>query len=59
MPEKDMTKERAIEKLKNEQANGKTECAHINADNVLCELLTALGYSDVVEEYEKVDKWYS
>jgi hypothetical protein len=30
---------------------------HIVADRCLCELLTALGYGEVVELYEKVEKW--
>lgn len=54
-----MTREDAIEKLKVEQANGDLEMAHGNADDVLCALLVALGYGDVVEEWEKVDKWYA
>ena len=54
-----MTKEQAIEELKTEQANGDTECAHSNADDILCKLLTALGHADVVAEYEKVNKWYA
>ncbi len=36
-----------------------TERGHVEADNILCELLKELGYSDVVEEFEKIDKWYS
>jgi hypothetical protein len=36
-----------------------TECAHGEADNILCELLTRLGYNDVVTAYEAVDKWYA
>lgn len=54
-----MTREDAIKKLKMEQSNGDTEMAHSNADDVLCELLRSLGYSDVVDEYEKVDKWFA
>ena len=54
-----MTKEQAIEELKKAQANGDTECAHGHADDILCKLLAALGYADVVSEYEKVDKWYA
>lgn len=54
-----MTREEAIEKLKAEQKNGDTECAHGNADGILCALLTSLGYGDVVKEYEEVDKWYA
>jgi hypothetical protein len=54
-----MTKEQAIEKLKKQQKSKDTESAHGNSDDVLCELLEHLGYADVVEEYNKVDKWYS
>lgn len=35
------------------------EDAHIEADNVLCDLLKELGYKPIVEEYDKVSKLYS
>lgn len=35
------------------------EAAHQDADDVLCDLLTALGFADVVEEWRKVPKWYA
>lgn len=54
-----MTKEEAIEELKKAQVNHDTEIAHVEADDVLCQLLTALGCADVVKEYEKVGKWYA
>ena len=54
-----MTREQAIEKLKELQGSDDTEIAHIDADDVLCKLLKALGFSDVVAEYEKIDKWYA
>jgi hypothetical protein len=54
-----MDREIAINLLRMEQKNGDTEMAHHNADGVLCELLKALGYSDVVEEWAKVEKWYA
>jgi hypothetical protein len=54
-----MTREEAIEKLKECQKSGDTEAAHSEADDVLCQLLNALGYAIVVKEYEKIDKWYA
>lgn len=54
-----MTREEAIEKLKVLQNSGDTVAAHSDADDVLCDLLTALGYGDVVVEWGKVDKWYA
>ena len=54
-----MDKETAIKRLKKLQDSGDTEAAHAGADETLCELLSELGYSDVVAEYHKVDKWYA
>lgn len=54
-----MTREQAIKRLRKEQKSNDTEAAHCEADDILCELLTALGYQDVVEEFKKVRKWYA
>ena len=56
-----MTKDQAIEALKAIKANNGTdfEMAHVEADKLLCELLTALGYGDVVTEYNTIGKWYA
>lgn len=54
-----MTREEAIMKLRQCQSNFDTEIAHIDADGVLTDLLTALGYQDVVAEWERIDKWYA
>ena len=39
--------------------NGDTEVAHLDADNILCDVLTQLGYKELVDLYEKVKKWYA
>ena len=49
----------ALEKLRQAQENDDTEAAHGEADDALCELLTALGYAEVVAAWEKVDRWYA
>lgn len=54
-----MTREDAIRMLRVEQKSGDIEAAHSNADDIICLLLEELGYSDVVEEYHKIDKWYA
>jgi hypothetical protein len=55
-----MTKEEAIEALKACQASGDAEGAHSAADEVLCRFLRALGYEDVVKEWEAISpKWYA
>jgi len=48
-----------IAELKVIQSNGDTEVVHDEADSVLCNLLIDLGYQDVVDEWEKIDKWYA
>ena len=48
-----------IARLRDMQKIFDEEQAHINADNVLCDLLTELGYEDVVHEYNKIEKWYA
>lgn len=35
------------------------EFAHMKADKILCDLLVELGYEKIVDEYNKVEKWYS
>lgn len=50
----------AIKELKLLQCDsGDIELEHIEADKILCKLLIDLGFSEVVEEYEKIDKWYA
>ena len=53
-----MTREEAIAALKKEQGSDDIEGSHINADKVLCDLLISLGYGDVVDEFDKIEKWY-
>ena len=36
-----------------------TECAHGEADDILCDFLISLGYGDLVKVYHEVDKWYA
>lgn len=52
------TREDALKELQDAN-NFDTECAHVMADNVLCKLLVSLGYSDVVEAWENINKWYA
>lgn len=58
-PDEQALREKAIADIKVEQKNNDTESAHLNADNIICDLLVALGYADVVEEYDNVRKWYA
>ena len=49
----------ALDMLAHIQTIDDKEVAHIQADAVLINMLTALGFADVVREYEKVEKWYA
>jgi hypothetical protein len=49
---------KAIEKLR-DCASDDIEARHMRSDDILCELLRQLGYLEVVDEYEKLPKWYA
>jgi len=55
----EINREDYIAVLKDLQNHPDAEVAHSKADTFLCHLLRSLGYVDVVEEYEKILKWYS
>lgn len=60
----EMNAEQAIEALKPLAEPsiwdvGATEVAHKQADQILCALLRSLGHGDVVDAWERIDKWYS
>ena len=54
-----MNKKELIEKLVALQVNYDTEEAHVEADELLMDFLSNLGYDDVVKEYDKIEKWYA
>ena len=35
------------------------ESGHIMADEALCDLLTGLGFEDVVAKFQAISKWYA
>lgn len=39
--------------------NYNTEIRHIEADDLMCKLLKELGYSEGVDVFESMYKWYS
>ena len=55
-----MTREEAINELREcEKMVSDPEGAHSMADDILCKLLISLGYQDVVDEWDKIEKWYA
>jgi hypothetical protein len=49
----------AIEKLDKLKQTGDIELMHMQADTILCEVLKAMDFDDVVDAWEDVDRWYS
>ena len=54
-----MDRNEALQRLRELQKSGDPEGAHSQADDVLCDLLRAVGYGDVVVAWEAVDRWYA
>lgn len=44
--------------LKNDFA-GDEEAVHTCMDNLMCELLSILGYGDGIEVFNETNKWYA
>jgi hypothetical protein len=56
---KPITREEAIQALKDCQVGSDIESEHGEADEILCRVLKSLGETEIVEEWLKVDKWYA
>ena len=46
-----------IEKCK--QGEGDAEDKHWNADEILCKVLRSLGYGELSDAFEEIEKWYA
>lgn len=52
--------ERVLKEMRElSKGTGDTEAAHGRADDLLVELIKALGFDELAELYDKVDKWYA
>jgi hypothetical protein len=45
--------------FKNNCTSGDIEANHCEADDILCDLLNDLGYTELVNEFKKLEKWYA
>ncbi len=43
--------------VEKEKQDGDHEVAHANADKLMCDVLTSLGYKSGVDLYEEITKW--
>lgn len=55
----DLNIEDYIDRIRALANNRDTEGTHIEADKILCEVLKTLGQGELVEEFEKLEKWYA
>lgn len=51
-------REQALEQMQAQNC-GDPEGDHIRADKVMCEVLTSLGYGELVKAFETIKKWYA
>ena len=58
-----MSKKWLIEKYRNDlielQNSDDEEVAHIKADDILCSVLNIVGFSEIVDEYNEIAKYYA
>ena len=53
------TPQEFAEKMYQLAENGDAEADHIKADELMCQLLTSLGYGEGVKIFREMYKWYS
>lgn len=46
-------------KESNQSEDADIEKEHIQADEILCDFLLHLGYKELVDEFQKIWKWYA
>lgn len=51
--------EKYVKLMQEQTKNDDIEEAHCAADDLLCHLLEDLGFKDVVDIYDAIDKWYA
>ena len=54
-----MTPEQFAKRMREIAKETDTEDRHINADNLMCDLLKELGYGEGVDIFEDMYKWYA
>jgi hypothetical protein len=48
-----------VSKMQDLENSRNQESAHIEADDILCQLLIELGYKEIVDAFENIGKWYA
>lgn len=45
--------------LVNEEYNNDNEEKHVHMDNLMCDLLSSIGYEEGIDIFIDADKWYA
>jgi hypothetical protein len=59
MEPNEMLLEHYLALFNNNCTSSDIESNHIEADEILCDLLEDLGYQNLVNEFKKLKKWYA
>jgi hypothetical protein len=59
MEKNEFLNEQYLALFKEKCTSGDIEINHSNADDLLCDLLNDLGYTELVTEFKKLEKWYA
>jgi hypothetical protein len=59
MEKNEYLNDKYLELFKKRCTSGDIEINHSEADDILCDLLNDLGYTELVNEFKKLEKWYA
>jgi hypothetical protein len=59
MEPNELLNEHYLALFKNNCTSKDIEINHSEADDILCDLLNDLGYTELVNEFKKLEKWYA
>lgn len=54
----ELTRETVLSRMKALAGSHDPEVAHAEADDLLCDVLTAMDWTEVVDAYTEVPKWF-
>jgi hypothetical protein len=59
MEKNEYLNDKYLELFKKRCTSRDIEINHCEADDILCDLLNDLGYTELVNEFKKLEKWYA
>lgn len=59
MPQEAMKPEEFVRRMEEIASDSDREGRHIDADNLMCDLLISLGYKEGIEKFIHMHKWHA